>query len=370
MSGKIPVGVLGATGMVGQMYLALLADHPWFEVSYVAASPRSAGKTYAEALSNRGHIQPRGACLWGPGVGELVVEDANDVSRAAAANRRGNCAFVFSALEMGKDEIQVLEEAYAAAGIPVVSNASANRWQDDVPVLIAEINHEHAAVIPFQQKRRGWERGFIAVKPNCSIQSYMTPLWALIQAGYDIGRLVVTTMQAVSGAGYPGVPSWDMIDNIIPYIGGEEEKSEREPLKILGLLENGVIINAEKPLISAHCNRVPVTDGHTACISLEFAGKKPSLDEVSRIWTNFRSLPQKEKFPSAPKRPVILREEDNRPQPRKDRDADKAMAVTVGRLRPCKVFDLRFTALSHNTVRGAAGGGILNAELLKFKGFL
>lgn len=371
MSEKIPVGVLGATGMVGQMYLALLADHPWFEVSYVAASPRSAGKTYAEALSNREHIRPRGGVdLRGRGVGELVVEDANDVSRAAAANRRGNCAFVFSALEMGKDEIRALEETYAAEGIPVVSNASANRWQDDVPVLIAEVNHEHTSVIPFQQKRRGWKRGFIAVKPNCSIQSYMTPIWALIQVGYDVGRLVVTTMQAVSGAGYPGVPSWDMIDNIIPYIGGEEEKSEKEPLKILGSVENGLIVNAKKPAISAHCNRVPVTDGHTACVSLEFAGKKPSPDEVRRVWTDFRSLPQTENFPCAPERPIILREEDNRPQPRKDRDADKAMAVTVGRLRPCNVFDIRFTALSHNTIRGAAGGGILNAELLKFKGFL
>jgi aspartate-semialdehyde dehydrogenase len=297
------------------------------------------------------------------------VEDANDVSKAVQAKRQGQCAFVFSALEMGKDEIRALEEAYAAAGIPVVSNASAHRWTPDVPMLIAEVNHRHTDIIPIQRRRRGWDAGFIAVKPNCSIQSYMTPLWALLEPGYSITRLVVTTMQAVSGAGYPGVPGWDMIDNIVPYIGGEEEKSEQEPLKILGSISGDSIINAAGPAISAHCNRVPVTDGHTACVSLEFGGKKPGIDEVKEIWRNFRSLPQKEQFPSAPLCPIIVREEDNRPQPRKDRDADKAMAVTVGRVRPCKVFDLRFTALSHNTVRGAAGGGILNAELLKAKGF-
>ena len=365
MNGKIPVGILGATGMVGQMYVSLLADHPWFTVAYAAASPRSAGKTYAQAVAGRWHVRND------PGGAEaLVVEDANDVSKAVRARQKGQCAFVFSALEMGKDEIRALEEAYAAAGIPVVSNASAHRWTPDVPMLIAEVNHRHTDIIPLQKRRRGWDKGFIAVKPNCSIQSYMTPLWALMEAGYSITRLVVTTMQAVSGAGYPGVPGWDMIDNIVPYIGGEEEKSEQEPLKILGSINGDSIVNADGPAISAHCNRVPVTDGHTACVSLEFGGKKPRIDEVKEIWRSFRSLPQKEQFPSAPLRPIIVRDEDNRPQPRKDRDADKAMAVTLGRLRPCKVFDLRFTALSHNTVRGAAGGGILNAELLTFKGYL
>jgi aspartate-semialdehyde dehydrogenase len=348
------------------MYISLLSDHPWFEVSYAAASPRSAGKTYREATAGRRHLSGG----WGENVDELVVENANDTARAAAARKAGKCAFVFSALEMGKEEIRALEEAYAAEGIPVISNASANRWAADVPMLIAEVNHAHAAVIPAQQKRRGWERGFIAVKPNCSIQSYMTPLWALIEAGYEIRRLVVTTMQAVSGAGYPGVPSWDMIDNIVPYIGGEEEKSEQEPLKILGSVKDGLIVNAEGIKISAHCNRVPVTDGHTACVSLEFGAKKPSPEDVKKLWTDFRSLPQKEHFPFAPERPIIVREENDRPQPRKDRAADKGMAVTVGRLRPCNVFDLRFTALSHNTIRGAAGGGILNAELLTFKGYL
>ncbi|MDR1507882.1 MAG: aspartate-semialdehyde dehydrogenase [Treponema sp.] len=369
MSGKIPVGVLGATGMVGQMYISLLANHPWFTVAYVAASPRSSGRPYREAVAGRRHTEyDGGEELWGAGT--LFVEDAGDVSKAAAANRQGRCAFVFSALEMDKEETRALEEKYAAAGIPVVSNASANRWTEDVPMLIAEVNPDHTDIIPFQKKRHRWDKGFIVVKPNCSIQSYMTPLRALLEAGYEIQRLLVTTLQAVSGAGYPGVPSWDVIDNMIPFIGGEEEKSEREPLKILGTIRDGVFVNAAAPVISAHCNRVPVTNGHIACVSLEFAGKKPSLEEVKRIWTDFRALPQIEKFPMAPEQPIIVREEADRPQPRKDRNAGKGMAVTVGRLRPCNVFDLRFTALSHNTIRGAAGGGILNAELLKYKGYL
>jgi aspartate-semialdehyde dehydrogenase len=237
-------------------------------------------------------------------------------------------------------------------------------------MLIAEVNPQHTDIIPVQRKNRGWDRGFIAVKPNCSIQSYMTPLYALIKAGYDVSRIFVTTLQAVSGAGYPGVPSLDVIDNIVPYIGGEEEKTEQEPLKILGALKEGRIENAAAPRISAHCNRVPVSNGHTACVSLEFGGSKPSIEEVKGIWASFTALPQELDLPMAPKQPIILREEPNRPQPRKDRDADKAMAVSLGRIRPCNIFDLRFTALSHNTVRGAAGGGILNAELLKAKGYL
>lgn len=363
---KIPVGVLGATGMVGQQYIALLAEHPWFEVRYVAASPRSAGKPYAEAVAGRWQLS-RG---YGKGVGDLVVADANDVQSALSAFKKGDCAFVFSALEMSKEEIKALEEAYAAAGIPVVSNASANRWTSDVPMLIAEVNPHHADIIPQQRKQRGWDKGFIVVKPNCSIQSYMTPIWALIQEGYEIRKMFVTTLQAVSGAGYPGVPSLDMIDNIVPYIGGEEEKSEQEPLKILGSVQGGTIVNAPGPLVSAHCNRVPVVDGHTACVSLEFGDKKPSIDEVKAIWSTFRALPQELKLPFAPEQPIIVREEADRPQPRKDRDMDKAMAVSVGRIRPCKLLDLRFVGLSHNTVRGAAGGGILNAELLKAKGYL
>ena len=364
---KIPVGVLGATGMVGQNYITLLNEHPWFEVRYVAASPRSAGKKYAEAVANRWHLTQ----TYAPPVGELVVQDANDVGKAVQAYKQGNLSFVFSALEMGKDETRSLEEAYAAADIPVISNSSAHRWTADVPVLIAEINHEHTEIIKAQRQKRGWTRGFIAVKPNCSIQSYMTPIYALIRAGYPVQRLIVTTLQAVSGAGYPGVPSLDMIDNIVPYIGGEEEKSEKEPLKIFGTIENGVIQNAGLPLISAHCNRVPVVDGHTACVSLEFGEKKPaSSDEIKKIWTEFKSIPQELNFPLAPVQPIIITDENDRPQPRKDRDRDKAMAVVIGRIRPCNVFDIRFTALSHNTVRGAACGGILNAELLRHKGYL
>ncbi|MDR1325338.1 MAG: aspartate-semialdehyde dehydrogenase [Treponema sp.] len=358
---KIPVGILGATGMVGQQYIALLAGHPWFEVRYVAASPRSAGKSYCDAVAGR--WQP--ARAWGAGVGDLIVKDANDPSAAV-----GNCAFVFSALDMAKDKIRALEDSYAGAGIPLISNASAHRWTPDVPVLIAEVNPQHIDIIPAQQKARGWSKGFIVVKPNCSIQSYTTPVYALIAAGYEVRRMIVSTMQAVSGAGYPGVPSLDMIDNIVPYIGGEEEKSEDEPRKILGMLADGVIQNATLPKISAHCNRVPVVDGHTACVSLEFGEKKPSITEVKRVWSAFSALPQELDLPMAPKRPIIVRDEDNRPQPRKDRDADKAMAVSVGRVRGCKVFDLRFVGLSHNTVRGAAGGGIENAELLKVKGYI
>jgi aspartate-semialdehyde dehydrogenase len=363
---KIPVGVLGATGMVGQNYIALLNDHPWFEVRYVAASPRSAGKKYGDAVAGRWQLTKTCA----PHVNEITVEDANDVSRAEAAFKRGDCSFVFSALEMSKDETRALEEAYAATGIPVISNASAHRWTADVPVLIAEVNPRHIDIIPAQQKARGWDRGFIAVKPNCSIQSYMTPIHALAEVGYPVERVIVTTMQAVSGAGYPGVPSLDMIDNIVPYIGGEEEKSEKEPLKIFGTIENGAFQNAALPKIAAHCNRVAVTDGHTACVSLEFGAKKPGVGEIKKIWAGFKALPQELDLPMAPRQPIIYREENDRPQPRKDRDADKAMAVVIGRLRPCNVFDIRFTALSHNTVRGAAGGGILNAELLKHNGYL
>ena len=355
---------MGATGMVGQQYITLLQNHPWFEVRYVAASPQSAGKKYKEAVAGRVHF---------PGVietaGEFTVHDANDVSLAIQAAKAGDCAFVFSALEMGKQGNSP-EESYAAAGIPVISVDKAHRWTPDVPVLIAEVNPHHTDIIPIQRKARGWEKGFIVVKPNCSIQSYVTPVYALIKAGYEIKRLIVSTLQAVSGAGYPGVPSLDMIDNVVPYIGGEEEKSEKEPLKILGSIEGSFIKNAELPKISAHCNRVPVTDGHTACVSVEFGGKKPSVEEVKKIWAEFRSLPQELKLPMAPERPIIIREEIDRPQPRKDRAADKAMAVTIGRIRPCNVFDLRFVGLSHNTVRGAAGGGVLNAELLKQKGYL
>jgi aspartate-semialdehyde dehydrogenase len=363
---KIPVGILGATGMVGQQYISLLNDHPWFEVRYVAASPRSAGKEYKEAVAGRWLLTKP----YSPVIGNIKVEDANDIDRAVAACKQKRCSFVFSAIEMSKDETRSLEEKYAAAGIPVISNSSAHRWTHDVPVLIPEINPHHTDIISFQKKSRGWDKGFIVVKPNCSIQSYMIPLDALVQAGYLIKKVIVTTMQSVSGAGYPGVASLDVLDNIVPYIGGEEEKTEKEPLKIFGSIINGELQNAVMPKISACCNRVPVTDGHTACVSLAFGMKKPSIGQIKKIWNSFGGVPQEENFPMAPRQPIVYREENNRPQPRLDRNTGKAMSIVAGRLRPCNVLDIRFTALSHNTIRGAAGGGILNAELLKFKGFL
>ena len=361
---KIKVGVLGATGMVGQRYIKLLENHPWFEVTYVAASPRSAGQLYKDAVKNRWLIGENIPA----GVADLMVEDANLAEKAL-----GKCQFVFSALELPKKEdIKNLESAYAAEGIPVVSNASANRWTDDVPMLVPEINFAHLDVIAEQKKHHGWDKGFIAVKPNCSLQTYMMPLHALIQAGYPVKRMIVTTLQATSGAGYPGVPSFDMIDNIVPFIGGEEEKTEKECLKILGTVKDGKIENAAGPVVSSTCTRVPVVDGHTACVSLEFDlpdDKKPSLEEIERVWTSYTSVPQELKLPSAPEHPIVVRHEDNRPQPRRDRETEKGMACVIGRLRPCNVFDVKFVALIHNTKRGAALGGILNAELLKAKGF-
>ncbi|MCL2557402.1 MAG: aspartate-semialdehyde dehydrogenase [Treponema sp.] len=361
---KIPVGILGATGMVGQHYAALLRDHPWFDLSFVAASARSAGQRYADAVAGR----------WQPStdldarVGELVVEDAYDVGRAI--KQRKKCAFVFSAVEMGLEETATLECAYAEAGIPVISNSSAHRFASDVPVLIPEINPRHATIIPAQQKARKWDKGFIVTKPNCSIQSYLIPICALAQAGFPVERIIVTTMQAVSGAGHPGVSSLDIIGNVIPYIDGEEEKSEKEPLKIFGSIVNGKIVDAKNPNISVTCNRVPVVDGHMACVNMEFGKKKPSIDIIKEIWASFKALPQAENFPSAPARPIVYVEDANRPQPRKDRDKGKGMIITVGRLRPCNLLDARFTALSHNIIRGAAGGGILSAEMLKHLGYI
>jgi len=362
MSNKIPVGILGATGAVGQNYIYLLQNHPWFEVTYLAASPRSAGKTYRECVETK---WLHGANI-PAAVAELVVEDANIPEKA-----KGRCRFVFSALELdSKDEIKALENAYAGLGIAVVSNTSAHRWTENVPMIIPEINYDHLSVIDAQRKAHGWDTGFVAVKPNCSIQSYMIPVHALMKAGYEVKRMIVSTMQAVSGAGYPGVPSLDITDNVVPFIGGEEEKTEKEPLKIFGSVEGGKIVNFEGMKIAAHCNRVPVINGHTACVSLEFGAIKPTLAEIERLWTAYRSVPQELSLPFAPARPIIVRPEANRPQPRRDRDEYKGMAVSVGRLRACPVFDVRFVGLSHNTVRGAAGGGILNAELLKAKGYL
>lgn len=359
---KFKVGILGATGMVGQNYVRLLENHPWFQVVYVAASTNSAGVTYEEAVKGRWHMNtpiPEK-------VRNLIVEDVVNIEKAAK-----KCDFVFSAFEISdKNLVKEIEEKYAAMDMPVVSNASANRKTDDVPMLIPEINSDHLKMIEIQQKNHCWNKGFIAVKPNCSLQSYLTPIYALNKAGYPVKKIIITTLQAVSGAGYPGVPSLDMIDNVVPFIGGEEEKTEEEPLKILGSIVNNKFVNNKDLTVSATCTRVPVTNGHLATVNILFKDKKPSKEEIIKIWRNFKSVPQDLKLPFAPINPIIYREEENRPQPSKDRDTDKGMAVTVGRLRDCKIFDYKFVALSHNTVRGAAGGGILNAELLVKEGYI
>lgn len=356
------VGIIGATGMVGQRYISLLVGHPWFKVTCVAASAQSAGMTYKDAVKGRWQMNeaiPKS-------VEKLMVIDAIEVDKIAKL-----CDFVFSAVEMpDKEKVKQLEESYAAAGLPVVSNASAHRWTQDVPLLLPEINSDHTKMIDQQRKNRGWKKGFIAVKPNCSIQSFLTPIHALRQAGFEIDRLSVVTMQAISGAGYPGVPSLDMVDNIVPYIGGEEEKTENEPLKILGDLKKGKFVLADDIKITAACNRVPVSDGHTACVSLSFKGKKPTKEKILSIWESFSAVPQKLSLPMAPKQAIIYTDSDNRPQPKKDRDSEKGMTTTVGRLRECPVFDFKFVGLSHNTIRGAAGGGILNAELLVKQGYI
>ena len=341
--------------------MRLLSQHPWFDVAYLAASPNSAGKKYADAVAGRWHMKDDIPAAFR----DIIVEDASKVDKAA-----GKCRLVFSAVEMDKKSILAIEEEYAAKGFAVVSNNSAHRGTDYVPVIVPEINDSHLDIIPQQRKQRGWKQGLLVVKPNCSIQSYMIPIYALIKAGYPIDKMILATLQAESGAGYPGVPSIDVIDNVMPTLAGEEDKSEIEPLKILGRVEGGKIIPDDSIKISAHCNRVPVSDGHTACCSIKFAGKKPGPDEVISIWRGFTAAPQELKLPSAPLPPLIYRDEPDRPQPVKDRDAGNGMAITVGRLRPCNVFDYRFVGLHHNTVRGAAGGSILTAELLMAKGFL
>ncbi len=354
---KIPVGILGATGMVGQQYVGLLFHHPWFTIGFLASSELSAGKTYEEAVAGRWQSKtpiPKE-------IASMPVYRMDDVQKA-----KTSCAFVFSCVS--SDVAQLYEERYAKEGMPVISNASYHRLSSDVPVLIPEVNPEHLQILPEQKKRRHWEKGFLVTKPNCSLQSYMIPL-APLHNLFTVKRLMVTTLQAASGAGYPGVSSLDLIDNVIPYIAHEEEKSEQEPLKIWGHIQEGLIVPTNKIAISAHCNRVAVVDGHLACVSVEFE-KKPSQEEILDVWTHFSSTAQKLKLPSAPDSTLIYRKEIDRPQPRQDRNAGKGMSVTVGRLRNCPVFDYRFVALSHNTIRGAAGGGILNAELLLQQGCL
>lgn len=355
---KLRVGILGGTGMVGQRFISLLEDHPWFEVVVVAASPRSAGKTYEEAVGNRWKL----AAPMPERVKGLIVKDVNEVAEVSE-----NVDFVFSAVDMTKEEIKAIEEAYAKTGTPVVSNNSAHRWTPDVPMVIPEINPEHFEVIENQKKRLGTDRGFIVVKPNCSIQSYTPALHALKEFGPKV--VVATTYQAISGAGKNFADWPEMVDNVIPYIGGEEEKSEQEPLKIWGKVDNGQIIKADGPIITTQCIRVPVTDGHTAAVFVSFE-KKPTKEQIIKAWNEFSGLPQELKLPSAPKQFIKYFEEDNRPQAKLDRDYENGMGVTVGRLREDSVYDYKFVGLSHNTVRGAAGGGVLSAELLYAKGYI
>ena len=355
---KLRAGIVGATGMVGQRFITLLENHPYFEISALAASSRSSGKRYEDAVGERWKLKAQmPEC-----VKDMVVIDAAKIDEMKA-----KCDFVFCAVDMKKDEIKALEEAYAKAEIPVVSNNSANRWTDDVPMVVPEINDAHLAVIESQRKRLGTKRGFIAVKPNCSIQSYVPALTPLMKFG--ITEVVATTYQAISGAGKTFREWPEMIDNVIPYIGGEEEKSEQEPLRIWGKVENGKIVKATSPVITTQCIRVPVTDGHLAAVFVKFANK-PSKEEILECWKNFRGKPQELKLPSAPEHFVTYFEEDNRPQTALDRDLYGGMGVSVGRLREDTLYDYKFVGLSHNTLRGAAGGAVLIAELLYREGYI
>ena len=358
MEKKLRVGILGATGKVGQRFISLLEDHPWFQVVTVAASARSAGKTYEEAVGDRWKM----TSPMPEAVKKLVVMNVAEVEKVAST-----VDFVFSAVDMTKDEIRAIEEAYAKTETPVVSNNSAHRWTPDVPMVIPEINPEHFAVIPFQRKRLGTTRGFVAVKPNCSIQSYTPALTAWKE--FEPYEVVATTYQAISGAGKTFKDWPEMAENIIPYIGGEEEKSEQEPLRIWGTLEGGVIVKAKEPVITCQCIRVPVLNGHTAAVFVKFR-KKPSKEQLIEKLVSFKGLPQELNLPSAPEQFIQYMEEDNRPQVTLDVDFGKGMGVSIGRLREDTVYDWKFVGLSHNTVRGAAGGAVLCAELLTEQGYI
>jgi len=358
MEKKLKVGILGATGMVGQRFISLLENHPWYEVVTVAASARSAGKTYKEAIGDRWKM----TTPMPEQVKQLVVMNVNEVEKVAAT-----VDFVFSAVDMTKDEIRAIEEAYAKAEIPVVSNNSAHRWTPDVPMVIPEINPHHCGVIEYQKKRMGTERGFIAVKPNCSIQSYTPALTAWKE--FEPYEVVATTYQAISGAGKNFADWPEMVGNIIPYIGGEEEKSEQEPLRIWGNLEKGEIVKASEPVITCQCIRVPVLNGHTAAVFVKFR-KNPTKEQLIERLVNFKGLPQEYDLPSAPKQFIQYLEEDNRPQVTADVDFENGMGVSIGRLRKDTVYDWKFIGLSHNTVRGAAGGAVLCAELLTHMGYI
>ena len=358
MRNKLKVGVLGATGMVGQRYVSLLAEHPWFEITAVAASAASANKPYADAVAGRWTLPTPVPAL----AAGLTVGDASHIT--AIADR---VDFVFCAIDMPKEATAKLEEDYARAETPLVSNNSAHRWTPDVPMMIPEINADHAAIIEAQRKRLGTKRGFVAVKPNCSLQSYVPAIHPLL--GFGPTKIIVCTYQALSGAGKTFATWPEMTDNVIPFIGGEEAKSENEPLKIWGTIKAGKIERATAPTISAQCIRVPVSDGHLAAVSVAFE-RKPERDQILSAWKEFGGKPQQLALPSAPRPFLHYFEQDDRPQTRLDRDAGNGQAVTIGRLRPDPVLDWRFVALSHNTVRGAAGGSVLTAELLTADGYL
>lgn len=358
MSEKLRVAILGGTGMVGQRFIALLEDHPWFEVTTIAASPRSAGKTYEACVEGRWKMDtPIPAS-----VRNIVVKNVQDVEAVAS-----EVDFCFSAVDMSKDEIKAIEEAYARTETPVVSNNSAHRWTPDVPMIIPEINPQHSEVIEFQRKRLGTTRGFIAVKPNCSIQSYTPALAAWKE--FEPYQAVVSTYQAISGAGKTFKDWPEMNGNIIPYIGGEEEKSEKEPLRIFGHIENGVIVPGDRITITSQCIRVPVLYGHTATAFVNFR-KKASKEELVAALRAFKGIPQQIGLPSAPANFIQYLEEDNRPQVALDVNFGGGMGVSIGRLREDTIFDWKFVGLSHNTIRGAAGGGVECAELLKSQGYI
>ncbi len=351
------VGIIGATGMVGQRFVTLLEHHPWFTPTALLASARSAGKLYPEAVGNKWAMSaPIPAYTQ-----KMTVLDASDPTQIA-----GKVDFVFCAVNMKKDEIRALEEAYARAEIPVVSNNSAHRFTPDVPMVIPEVNPEHLAVIGAQRKRLGTKRGFIAVKSNCSLQSYVPLLHPILSFGVE--EVAVCTYQAISGAGKTFATMPEIVDNIIPYIGGEEEKSEQEPLKIWGRAEGGQIVPAYSPRISAQCLRVPVSDGHTAAVFVKF-DRKPTREQILSAWKTYKGEPQKLGLPSAPKQFIHYLEENDRPQPKLDRMTENGMAISAGRLREDALFDYKFIGCSHNTLRGAAGGAVLLAELLAAKGY-
>ncbi|MBP3880144.1 MAG: aspartate-semialdehyde dehydrogenase [Lachnospiraceae bacterium] len=358
MNEKLRVGILGATGMVGQRFITLLSEHPWYEICVLAASSRSAGKTYEEAVGGKWKMDTP----MPEKVKNMVVRNIDEVEAISA-----DVDFVFSAVNMSKDEIRAIEDRYAMAETPVVSNNSAHRWTADVPMVIPEINCDHFAIIEAQKKRLGTKRGFIAVKPNCSIQSYIACLAAW--KDFEPTKVSVCTYQAISGAGKTFADWPEMVGNIIPYIGGEEEKSELEPLKVLGHIEGGKIVKAEAPLISAQCIRVPVLNGHTAAVSISFA-KKPTKEELIDRLVKFSGKPQELGLPHAPKQFVQYLEEDNRPQVSLDVDFEGGMGVSIGRLREDTIFDYKFVGLSHNTLRGAAGGAVECAEMLTALGYI